>query len=247
MKQLHLTIVLLLCNFLFSQTENKILKINYNLIPISQYYFNHDSSTPQETKDFDIALRSGYNFNYSLYYNLAEKTSAFVLDTLIVTKVKGKEDYWTDPENKINFCIVSKDGRYKRKEQVFDQEIYISGKNDIEWEFINETREILGYKCTKAISKEKDLLISVWFTKEIPLQTGPSLFNSLPGVVLWAEDYFSTISVTKISYENNISNYNKAIENVNNKLKKIDEDDFSDEKVFLLRKTKLISQLKSMK
>jgi GLPGLI family protein len=247
MRKLNLIITLLLCNFLFSQTENKILKINYNLIPISQHYFNHDASTPQETKDFDIALRTGYNFNYSLYYNLKEKNSFFVLDTLIVTKVKGKEDYWTDPENKINFCKTNKDGSYQRMEKVFDQEVYVNGKNDIQWEFTNETREILGYQCTKAVSKDKDLLLTVWFTKEIPIQAGPSMFNNLPGLVLWAEDYFSTISVNKISYETNDSNYNKAVENVTNKLKKIEDDDFSNENVFLLRKSKLVSQLKLMR
>lgn len=233
---------------MFSQKENQILKIKYNLIPLSQHYFNHDASTPQETKDFDIALRSGYNFNFSLYYNLKEKKSIFILDTLIVTKVKGKEDYWTDPENKINFCFTEKDGSYKRKEQVFDQEIYVTGnKNDIEWEFLNETKDILGYKCHKAISKNKELLLTVWFTKEIPIQAGPSLYNNLPGIVLWAEDYFNTISVSKISYEKNITNYNNAVLKISAFLKKVDEDDFSKENVFLHRKAQLISQLKSMR
>lgn len=233
---------------MFSQKENQILKIKYNLIPFSQHYFNHDASTPQETKDFDIALRSGYNFNFSLYYNLKEKKSIFILDTLIVTKVKGKEDYWTDPENKINFCFTEKDGSYKRKEQVFDQEIYVTGnKNDIEWEFLNETKDILGYKCHKAISKNKELLLTVWFTKEIPIQAGPSLYNNLPGIVLWAEDYFNTISVSKISYEKNITNYNNAVLKISAFLKKVDEDDFSKENVFLHRKAQLISQLKSMR
>lgn len=248
MKKLNLFITLLISVCMFSQKENQILKIKYNLIPFSQHYFNHDASTPQETKDFDIALRSGYNFNFSLYYNLKEKKSIFILDTLIVTKVKGKEDYWTDPENKINFCFTEKDGSYKRKEQVFDQEIYVTGnKNDIEWEFLNETKDILGYKCHKAISKNKELLLTVWFTKEIPIQAGPSLYNNLPGIVLWAEDYFNTISVSKISYEKNITNYNNAVLKISAFLKKVDEDDFSKENVFLHRKAQLISQLKSMR
>ncbi|WP_051197410.1 GLPGLI family protein [Flavobacterium soli] len=231
-------------NFAFSQSDKNILKINYSLLPISQYYFNHDASTPQEEKDFDIALRTGYNYNYSLYYNLKEKKSLFVLDTLIVTKVKGKEDYWTDPENKINFCIIQKDGYYKRKEQIFDQEIYITGKDNIEWEILNDTKEIMGYKCYKAISKNKDLMFTVWFTKEIPVQTGPSLYNNLPGLVLWAEDYFSTISVTKISYEKNYSNYTKSESTIKNELKNIKQNDFTEETVFLLKKTNLVSQFK---
>jgi GLPGLI family protein len=232
----------------FAQGGNKILKINYNLIPISQYYFNHDDSTPQETKDFDMALRSGYNFNYSLYYDLKNKKSVFVLDTLIVTKIKGKEDYWTDPENKIGFCIVEKNGFYKRKEQVFDQEVYIEGKNNsIEWDFLDETKEILGYKCQKAVSKDKNLLLSVWFTREIPIHTGPSMFINLPGVVLWAEDYFSTISVSKISYENNSDSYQIIVNKIQDSLKKINNNDFSKENTFLLRKSQLVSRLKSMK
>lgn len=248
MIKFNVLIALLFSACMFSQKEKQILKIEYNLIPLSQHYFNHDASTPQETKDFDIALRSGYKFNFSLYFDLKERKSVFVFDTLIVTKVKGKEDYWTDPENKINFCLTEKDGSYKRKEQVFDQEVYVTGsKDDIEWEFLNETKDILGYKCYKAISKNKELLFSVWFTKEIPIQAGPSLFNNLPGVVLWAEDYFNTISVSKISYEKNMTNYNNAILKISNTLNKIDESDFSKENVFLLRKLQLIAQLKLMR
>jgi GLPGLI family protein len=244
MKIFSLFIAVLLSNFVFSQDDKSILKINYRLLPISQYYFNHDASTPQEEKDFSVALRSGYDFSYSLYYNLKEKKSLFVFDTLIVTKVKGKEDYWTDPENKINFCVTQKDGSYKRKEQLLDQEVFITGKNNVEWEILKETKEIMGYKCFKAVSKDKSLLYTVWFTKEIPVQTGPSLFNNLPGVVLWAEDYFSTISVTKISYEKNYNNYIKTENVIINVLKKIKESDFFKESVFLLKKSNLVSQFK---
>ena len=95
--------------------------------------------------------------------------------------------------------------------------------------------------------ENKELLYSVWFTKEIPIQTGPSFFNNLPGVVLWAEDYFNTISVSKISYEKNIRNYSNVNLKILDMLNKIDESDYSKENVFLLRKLQLIAQLKSMK
>lgn len=244
MKKSFLVISILFTCIIQSQTPEQILKIDYKLIPISQYYFNHDASTPEEERTFDIALRSGYNFQYSLLFDLKTRRSIFNLDTLIVTKVKGKEDYWTDPENKIKFCITNSDGTYTRKEHLFDQEILIKGnKSSVQWEITNEFKEILGYECTKAVSKDKDMLFTVWFTKEIPIQTGPSLFNNLPGVVLWAEDYFSTISVTKISYQNNKKNYDKLEQIIQNQISK-DKDDIIEENIFLLKKSDLVNQLR---
>ena len=223
--------------------NNKILNVQYKLLPISQYYFNHNETTPPEEKEFDIALRSGYHFKFNLSVNLKTNQSLFLLDTLIVTKVKGKEDYWTDPEDKPKYCIKESNNNYYRKEDLLGQEVFIKGKqSDIEWDITNETKKILDFECIKAISKNKDYLITVWFTKDIPVSAGPSNFLGLPGLVLWAEDYFSTISVEKISYSENDGTFEKLYSKQLNIYQSKKEDNEIEEKIFLLKKSELSEQ-----
>ncbi|WP_395075231.1 GLPGLI family protein [Flavobacterium sp.] len=245
MKKLILSIVIIFASFQLSNsqnTNNKILNVEYKLLPISQYYFNHNEATPPEEKEFDIALRSGYHFKFNLSVNLKTNQSLFQLDTLIVTKVKGKEDYWTDPEDKPKYCIKEANGSYLRTEELFNQETYINGKSNIQWEIKNETKKILNFECTKAISKNKNYLITVWFTKDIPVSAGPSNFFGLPGLVLWAEDYFSTISVEKISYSENDGTFEKLYSKQLNIYQSKKQDNEIEEKIFLLKKSELSEQ-----
>lgn len=247
MKKLLLSGLIIFTIFQFANAQNvgdKILNVQYKLLPISQYYFNHTDATPVGEKEFDIALRSGYIFKYNLSVNLKTHQSLFVLDTLIVVKVKGKEDYWTDPEDKPKYCIKDKSGHYFRREDVLNHVVYIKGNpKSIDWEITNETKKILGFECLKAISRNKKHLITLWFTNEIPVSAGPSNFLGLPGLVLWAEDYFSTISVEKISYSENDGTfdekYNKKLIEYNSQKK----DDEIEDKIFLIKKAELSNQM----
>lgn len=244
------TLLALLGLFLFTvpnayAQNNKILKAKYKLLPLSQYYFNHNETTSAEKKEFDIALRSGYAHEYTFLLDLKTNRSLFVFDTLIVTKVKGKESYWTDPENKLKYCLKNSNGTYIRKEQVFDQSFYINGnKNDIAWEITNETKKILGFECTKAVSKNKKFLYTVWFTKEIPVSAGPANFVGLPGLVLWAEDYFSTISAEKISYLENDGSFDKKFEKLKEQHEENHEKNGISERIYLLKKSSLVTQIR---
>lgn len=60
-------------------------------------------------------------------------------------------------------------------------------KNPIEklnWEFTNETREILGYKVYKATTKYNKFNVEAWFTKEIDFKFIPIAVQPLDGFVL---------------------------------------------------------------
>lgn len=48
----------------------------------------------------------------------------------------------------------------------------------------NEKKEILGYECTKAVSK--DGKNTIWFTKHIPIEAGP-LYANVGGLILESE------------------------------------------------------------
>lgn len=58
------------------------------------------------------------------------------------------------------------------------------------WEITNETKEIHGYTCYKAITpikingEEIDENLEAWFTPEIPFRYGPMEIYGLPGLIL---------------------------------------------------------------
>lgn len=54
------------------------------------------------------------------------------------------------------------------------------------WKVMNELREIEGYMCVKAVTKDttKNQTITAWFTNQIPISSGPEGFGDLPGMIL---------------------------------------------------------------
>ncbi len=59
-----------------------------------------------------------------------------------------------------------------------------SDLKDLVWNYTNETKEIMGYKAEKAISKYGDFQLEMWFTKEIPFNFMPANIQPIEGFVL---------------------------------------------------------------
>lgn len=57
-----------------------------------------------------------------------------------------------------------------------------------EWEISDESKEIIGYQCFKAISDYRGRKWTAWFAPEIPVQDGPWKLCGLPGLILEAYD-----------------------------------------------------------
>lgn len=53
-----------------------------------------------------------------------------------------------------------------------------------QWELTEETKEILGKRCTKAILTEQDGEVTAWFCPEIAVNEGPDVYWGLPGLIL---------------------------------------------------------------
>ncbi len=72
----------------------------------------------------------------------------------------------------------------------------------IDWTLSEETKDILGYTCTKATGGFRGRTYEAWFTEEIPVSTGPWKLRGLPGTILSAKDSeglcgFEAVSVKK--------------------------------------------------
>ncbi len=57
-----------------------------------------------------------------------------------------------------------------------------------EWTITDETKEILGYECVKAVTDYRGRKWIAWFTPEIPVEEGPGKVCGLPGLILEAYD-----------------------------------------------------------
>ncbi len=63
-----------------------------------------------------------------------------------------------------------------------------------EWKIADETREIAGFECRKAVTKICDsVYVVAFYTDQIPVSAGPESFGGLPGMILG-------ISSTEIEY-----------------------------------------------
>ena len=58
------------------------------------------------------------------------------------------------------------------------------GFDSFKWEFLNDTKEINGYKCYLAKTKYAHLDVFAWYCPKLPYSFGPMEFSNLPGLVL---------------------------------------------------------------
>jgi len=184
-------------------TKAKILKVSYTAYPISSYDTPPKDSENYESHSKMVSLAQSYQHKYSLYINLETNESIYKLDSLVINKKEGQENLNFMINSTLDYVIKDSKGKVFKYEQIFQREFYSEGnKTDIEWSLTNETKVISGMNCRKAIAKNEDLLLNVWYTEEVPVTNGPVNYFGLPGLVVWSEDFFLTTEIEKIEYNN---------------------------------------------
>ena len=105
------------------------------------------------------------------------------------------------------------------KQQRFTNQNEVMGKvflikdslNTINWKLEKETKNIGEYTCFKATTtrtdtmqlngeekETKEVTITAWYTPQIPVNNGPSMYHGLPGLILEANDGSEVIVCSKI-------------------------------------------------
>ncbi len=78
----------------------------------------------------------------------------------------------------------------------------------IKWKILNEIKEIEGYLCMKAETKNKikGQTVHAWFTDAIPMSGGPEGYSGLPGMILELDinDGDAVITATKVDLKTTI-------------------------------------------
>ncbi|MEC5173963.1 GLPGLI family protein [Chryseobacterium nepalense] len=74
--------------------------------------------------------------------------------------------------------------------------------NKIQWTIFPETKTYENYKIQKATAIINKRQWEIWFTKEIPLNIGPYIFQGLPGLIIIAEDRTKSQSFKLVGISN---------------------------------------------
>ncbi len=216
-------ILIFICFFNFFYSQN--LKVEYEYI--NKQKINQGSFSDVFNKK--LLELNGKPVYYTLLYN--NGNSLFTKDSekdIVNEKsriTKGNEtkvelERFVRKEVKI-FHTPEKKGFY----QYFkydDDEFYrysepeltsISYKDDVEYVDI--------YKCKLVeIVLKNGNIIKLWYTEDVPISTGPFMYNMLPGLVLKAESSGFIIYATKVASTKTI------IESINKKLPVYNDDEF---------------------
>lgn len=81
----------------------------------------------------------------------------------------------------------------------------INGKlKQLDWKIMNESKLIGKYLCKKAITTTKDGKVTAYFTDEIPVSEGPSIYGNLPGLILYLEAPDRNYKAIKIEFAENV-------------------------------------------
>jgi GLPGLI family protein len=72
------------------------------------------------------------------------------------------------------------------QKEVFENTYLIKDSSRVwEWKIADETREIAGFECRKAVTKICDsVYVVAFYTDQIPVSAGPESFGGLPGMIL---------------------------------------------------------------
>jgi GLPGLI family protein len=94
---------------------------------------------------------------------------------------------------------------------MFVDDCIVKKEMETKWTITNEEMEILGYTCKKAELKtsffdadrlmHQDVVVSAWFTEDIPYSYGPNYINGLPGIVLKYENVYYDYIASSVEFK----------------------------------------------
>jgi len=195
----HILIAVLLFSFVTAEGQNDqgvIIydrKLDYTKMMQALPYLS------QEEKD-RISLTWGKSGGRGSNYNLTFDPNKAVY----TYGVNDREYNWSWRQDE--YLVIDKLNKSAHTMQfVLGGRLYLldDEKSRTRWKIKNEIREIAGYLCMKAVTRDtiKDQTIEAWFTDQIPVAAGPEGYSGLPGMILMLDINDGTAIVEATSVE----------------------------------------------
>jgi GLPGLI family protein len=162
---------------------------------------------PPEVKNQAIEL-----INSPVKYNLLYdgKSASYKIDT---ETSKSRSGNGSKPDSRNSISLTEK-STYKNydenlsiiKTSINNTTYLINEKLDKkDWEITEEYKKIGKYACKKAISKNENGNIVAYFTDEIPISEGPSIYGDLPGLIIYLEAADRNYKAVQIEFADNVT------------------------------------------
>ena len=96
------------------------------------------------------------------------------------------DNYWQSAAKENVIFTDLQQGRITAQKKIYGSIFLIEDSfRTIEWRYTNETREIAGFECHKAVGRMLDsIYVVAFYTNQILTNSGPESFNGLPGMIL---------------------------------------------------------------
>jgi len=196
----YMVAVLLIVGMSAANAQSRFIKqgkIEYEKKVNMHKFLGDNNSWTREIKDQMPTYRTTY---FDLGFN--DNVSVFKAGREPVDD-KWKNFMWDGQGNEEN--VVHDDfstGLTTASKQVFEKKFLVQDSMlQIEWRITDETREIAGFECRKAVGKFYDsLYVVAFYTDQIVIPAGPELYNGLPGVILGLAfpRFYTTWFATKV-------------------------------------------------
>ena len=100
-------------------------------------------------------------------------------------KTKSPIGFGSDGEENVWFNDYAKENFTQQKSVFGDTYLLTDSLLRIDWKMTNESREIAGFNCRKAVGKLFDsVYVFAFYTDEITVSGGPMSLNGLPGMIM---------------------------------------------------------------
>lgn len=152
---------------------------------------------------YDFSLNLGGYKSYASILSVSEQESLFKWGTPTV-ELSSETEFELSVELGENDSIGNYNYIDKSIDSLYTREFTINSKGfivaeaipEIAWKISKESKKIGPYLCQKAITAFRGRNYTAWFTRDLPINSGPWKLQGLPGLILIASDDSGEVSFT---------------------------------------------------
>jgi GLPGLI family protein len=177
----------------------KKLKILFLLLLVSQHFFSQKNKIFVEYEITNLSTGKPIYVKAKLYVDKTK--SVYTIDPKDTKYNKEEKANYNENDNSVTKIIyksnsnifylvtdILKDSLEYNSNSSGTKFIVQEKKYPFKWTFNKETKKIGNFNCSKATTYFRGRNYIAWYTAEIPLNSGPWKFSSLPGLIIEVHD-----------------------------------------------------------